>query len=222
MWQKRDEKQIFLTFKRGSSMKRRSMTGYGKAMRETPFARWLFEISSVNRKGLDITVNLPPFLIFLDPVIRQWVAKSVERGTVTVRIGCELKGVKHVEAHLKAEKKRWEKIGKSVNASPADITLPFLLMQTSAQQVPLDQEKVVYKEAKELWDKSAAAWLLMKEEEGRTLAKEVKVRVKLVQKEVKEIEQFLPQLMEHYLDKIMDRLKQFKLDPEKLKAEAIL
>lgn len=191
-------------------------------MLETAFARWSLEIASVNRKGLDITVNLPPFLLFLDPKIRSWVAACVERGAVTVRVGCELKETGHVEALLKNEKQRWEKIGKAVGFPHADITLPFLLEQAEWRQMPATQEKTACREAKNVWDKGAKSFLLMKEAEGAALAHDIAACVKRVHRGVKEIERHLPELEKAYLARLKVRLALFELDPEKLKAEAAL
>jgi len=44
---------------------RRSMTAYGRAQVHSSQGRWTIDISSVNRKGLDLNIALPHALQFL-------------------------------------------------------------------------------------------------------------------------------------------------------------
>ena len=62
------------------------MTAYGRATTETEVGLFVVEVLSVNRKHLDIQVNLPKVLSCLEVDVRKWVSKAVKRGQVTVRI----------------------------------------------------------------------------------------------------------------------------------------
>src|SRR5690348_13710216 len=111
------------------------MTAYGRATLQTKRARWTLEISSVNRKGLDIHLHLPHSLLFLDPIIRKWVGQITERGNLTIRVACELKEVSNLIVQLKKEKARWQQVAEALNVSQNEITLPFLLTQITPQEV---------------------------------------------------------------------------------------
>lgn len=197
------------------------MTAYGRGVLETPLARWTIEISSLNRKGLDLNIQLPPTLLFLDPALRKWAVQIVQRGSVTIRVGCEMREVSHLAAQLKNEKERWEKIAQALKIPTSQVTLSFLLEQTKEQQATLDQTHFE-KEALEVWQKSSKAWITMKKQEGKVLAQDIQIRVKTLQKEIKALEKELPLLVDLHLARIALRLQQFKLDPEEFKKEAVL
>jgi uncharacterized protein (TIGR00255 family) len=200
---------------------RKSMTAYGRGLLETSFGRWTMEISSVNRKGLELYLHLPPQLLFLDPIIRKWVGKVAQRGSVQIRLACEMKEVEHLVALLKNEKSRWEKVAEALEIPSSEMTLSFLLEHATLAQASLDPTQAE-KEAFLVWEKSSKAWTAMKLQEGRTLAQDIQMRVKTLQEEIKVIEKDLPKLAEAHLAKMLERLKQFELDPEALKKEAIL
>ena len=48
-----------------------SMTGFSRAEGVTGATVWAWEIKSVNSKGLDVKLRLPPSLDAAEPVIRQ-------------------------------------------------------------------------------------------------------------------------------------------------------
>jgi len=66
----------------------RSMTGFGRG--EASTGKWLVtvEITSVNRKQLDVVVAGPPFALAEESAIRASVAEEVARGRVSVRAEC--------------------------------------------------------------------------------------------------------------------------------------
>ncbi len=202
---------------------RRSMTAYGRAVLQTKKARWTLEIASVNRKGLDIHLHLPHVLLFLDPVIRKWVSKITERGNLTIRVSCEIKGVAGLIDQLKSEKKRWEEVAKSLKISAEQITLAFLMAQISPQEAELDPE-ISEKEIQNVWNKASKAWLIMKEQEGRALTQDIFSRLKIIDQELKKIEKELPQLAKEHLTKLTKRMEElnFTIDIEQLKKEAAL
>ncbi len=199
------------------------MTAYGRAVVQTKRARWTFEISSVNRKGLDIHLHLPHSLTFLDPVIRKWVGHITERGNLTIRVACQMKEVSSLVQQLKNEKKRWEDIAAALNLSQDQISLPFLLTQISPQEAAVDQA-AFEKEAAQAWKKASKAWISMKEQEGKALTSDIRARLTIIEQEMTEIEKELPKVIKEHLAKLSARMEELKLtiDPQQLKNEAVL
>ena len=64
----------------------RSMTGYGKGFAENSDARVTIEMKSVNHRYLDLNINLPKKLNFLESLIRNKISESIFRGKVDVYI----------------------------------------------------------------------------------------------------------------------------------------
>jgi uncharacterized protein (TIGR00255 family) len=60
-----------------------SMTGFGRADGSLAATRWTWELRSVNGKGLDVRLRLPPGLEALEAPVRDMVGKRLARGNVT-------------------------------------------------------------------------------------------------------------------------------------------
>ncbi len=65
-----------------------SMTGFGRADAQGSGVTWNVEISSVNRKQLEIVANLPRELAELEPTIRAVVAAVTSRGRINISLRC--------------------------------------------------------------------------------------------------------------------------------------
>ncbi len=63
-----------------------SMTGYARVSGDQNGLSWVWEIKSVNGKGLDVRTRLPPGYDFLDLPVRDAVQKRLKRGNVTVNL----------------------------------------------------------------------------------------------------------------------------------------
>ena len=64
----------------------KSMTGYGKAVAETPQKKISFEIKSLNSKQLDLSVKLPWLYKEKEMEIRNIVSQKLERGKIDLNI----------------------------------------------------------------------------------------------------------------------------------------
>ena len=68
----------------------KSMTGFGKAVRETKKYQIEIEIKSVNQRFLDIQIRSPKVLNFIENDIRQLIKQYLSRGRVEVFINLSL------------------------------------------------------------------------------------------------------------------------------------
>lgn len=202
---------------------RQSMTAYGRAALQTKRARWTLEISSVNRKGLDIHLHLPHSLMFLDPTIRKWVGRIAERGNLTIRLSCQMRDRAELAKQLRAEKKRWDAIADDLQLSKNQVSLSFLMDQINPQEVEVSPS-AVEKELAQVWKKASQAWLEMKKQEGKALTADIYARLKFIEQEMKGIEKEIPKLVKESLAKLLERMKELKVaaDPQQLSVEAAL
>ncbi|MDG1857514.1 MAG: hypothetical protein P8I94_00340, partial [Emcibacteraceae bacterium] len=69
-----------------------SMTGFGRAQGHFGNYNWVWEIRSVNGKGLDVRMRIPPGLDALDQFIKTTVKKSITRGSVNVSLQLSTEG----------------------------------------------------------------------------------------------------------------------------------
>lgn len=65
------------------------MTGFARAEGATDTANWYWEARSVNGKGLDVRLRLPPGTEELETAIRQGVAQAFKRGNVSVNLSLQ-------------------------------------------------------------------------------------------------------------------------------------
>src|SRR4051812_35212147 len=110
----------------------KSMTGYGRGECASNGLKITVEVSSVNRRQSEISVNLPRELEVLEAQVRDEVNKMVSRGRLTARI------VKHSAAKdgedkaqinvalAKAYAREFAKLGKDLKIS-GGVTLDVLL-----------------------------------------------------------------------------------------------
>jgi uncharacterized protein (TIGR00255 family) len=69
-----------------------SMTGFARATGAVVGASFICEIKSVNGRGLDIRLRLAPGLDELEGEIRQRVARSISRGSISITVTLERDG----------------------------------------------------------------------------------------------------------------------------------
>ena len=67
----------------------RSMTGYGRGTAHFDGRQITVELSSVNRKQVEIALNLPRALLELEPRVRDEINAHISRGRLTVAVGPE-------------------------------------------------------------------------------------------------------------------------------------
>lgn len=66
-----------------------SMTGFARAERQSGDMQVQVELKSVNSRGLDIRLRLPPGLDALDVPLRQLLAKSLSRGALNLAVAVD-------------------------------------------------------------------------------------------------------------------------------------
>ena len=62
----------------------KSMTGFGKAIRETKAYQLDIEIKSVNQRFLDVQIRSPKILNFIENDFRQLIKQQLSRGRIEV------------------------------------------------------------------------------------------------------------------------------------------
>jgi len=209
-----------------------SMTGFGAG--EACQAPWRcgVEIHSVNRKQLDIVVNLPKNLVSLERAVRQLIQEKVSRGRISVKVTLETDedaemGASQLRvcqslAQEYAEKHRalHEGLGDVVPLAPLDLMRAPGVFEL--QEVTL--------EASEIWpviekgvNDAMTTFLDSREEEGKHLAKVLSDGRERVSELVAEIRKHVPAVVERYRANLQARLEEaglpLPLDDERLLRE---
>lgn len=69
-----------------------SMTGFAAGTGQTDHYSWVFEIKSVNARGLDVRMRFAEGGEQLEPYVKKLITQSVSRGTINVSVRTEYRG----------------------------------------------------------------------------------------------------------------------------------
>jgi uncharacterized protein (TIGR00255 family) len=196
----------------------KSMTGYGRATAPLGLSTLTVQISSVNRKTLDLGLKLPGDWDSLELEISEHIRRAVSRGRVSVV--AELTGDKNDEAGL-----RWDEA-----RAAADIKRLSLFARTQGLQFTLSSELLLSlvnsqrgsgdmpdaEEAKPVFmkalDEALRSFVAMRAKEGETLLVDFLKRIELLRKHVDAIATRAPQVPSNYRDLLLKRLRDTGLE----------
>lgn len=190
-----------------------SMTGYGRASAGSKKFVVDVEIKSINSRYLEIFLKLPQILQSKEYEIRELIKNKIKRGKLSVVVLLKKNGLVEDEISLDTEKlKSYISLLKQVKKSAKisdKIKLEHLLYNrdifTSSIEDISDEEFEVVKNSI-----SAAIDNLfeMKRKEGKELEKDLKKRIKLIEKKLDEIEsEAVGSVNQHFL-KYQEKVKQ--------------
>ncbi len=175
------------------------MTGFGRAQTTTPSGRVVLEISSVNRKYLDVSIQMPKELSLFETELRNLVNQRLHRGQILLRYTLytdpQSQAFLPDKALCKKLKRGWEDIAKDLGFTKADVTLSFLAQQLQKLSQPIEIEDVTkHKKLLITCTEKALDYLIhMKIEEGKALCLDMQKRLHSLEKILLEIEKKAPE-----------------------------
>jgi uncharacterized protein (TIGR00255 family) len=128
------------------------MTGFGSVQVPTRHARIRIEISSVNKRGLEVIVYTPGELARIERQIREDVAEAVARGKVTVALQIEssppqngrILDLKKAATYATQLRSAGKKLGVAGGPVWSDILgLPGVVVNTQATVSPSEDRKIL-------------------------------------------------------------------------------
>src|ERR1700690_2076019 len=149
-----------------------SMTGFARGHGVTGAYAWSWELKSVNAKGLDVRLRLPPGWDAVEGPARARASEKLSRGTVYANLTAERKGVaptvKVNEPVLNAVLATLKSLAGKVEAAPP--TLDGILSLKGVIEVSEEAEREGDRRAAEAailsgFDKALADFLAMRREE---------------------------------------------------------
>lgn len=199
-------------------MSLKSMTGFGEGAASAGGIRVMVEVSSVNRKQLDVNLSLPRNLVALDAQVQLLVRQEFSRGRIsgTVRVEAEkgLGGTVTVDARLAAQYiEELRKIAKKLNL-PDDLgaeALARLPGLVSIEQEKMDAGQVVGV-LDEALTKALRGLAKMRATEGKALEKDIRARLGLLEGRVKEIKARSSSVVQVYREKLFVRMAEAGLE----------
>ena len=204
------------------------MTGYGWGDAVQNGFKVTVELSSVNRKQSEISVNLPRELEVLEAQIRDEVNRRVARGRVTARVtlhaGEKREGNVRINAVLaQAYAKRLRDLAKELKLV-GDVTIDHLLRAPGVLESDEDVP-----DAEDFWPsvekalKQALEMMVsMRQKEGTHLRADLVKRVDTMRKSAIKIQKRSPQVQVRYREQLLERIRSAGLEAAKIEEERIL
>ena len=194
----------------------RSMTAYARETVPSFFGRFVMEIQSVNRKGLDMSMHFPKGFSRFETQLRKEISSALERGQVVLRLSLEADAASASSCELgalKRLKQHWERVAEGLGYNEAAIDLSFLISQwdSSASLFTDEEEKELSKILQELLCQSLTALVAMKKEEGLALAADVMVRLERIEEHLTRVETRRDTPQTHYREKLLAKLAEMQM-----------
>ena len=192
-----------------------SMTGFGKGEHETENWKASVMMRSLNGKGLEISLRMPPYLLPIEKEIKDTIKSRLKRGTVTVYIDLEQKVVQPPidTEKLKANVEMLKELVSKLHLMPTDDKiLDYAWRYSEKTEVEVDEElKSVVLEAVK---KALEELLESRRKEGEALKKDLEERIKRIEQYLAVIDEKREEIKEKIKQKVIERAKALNLPEE--------
>ncbi len=205
------------------------MTGYGRGDCSQDGFKIAVELSSVNRKQTEISVNLPHEMEVLEAQIRDRINRHVARGRVTVRVSLHA-GVSKSAARMhlnvplaKAYARELTRLAKQLRL-PGPVTLDQVARAPGVVQT--DEELAVDEDfwpaVEKALKKALSQMVKMREREGAHLAQDLAIRIAVMQQAAVRVQKQAPTVAERYRRQLIERIKSADLEAPGAEDERLL
>jgi uncharacterized protein (TIGR00255 family) len=207
----------------------KSMTGYGRGDCSKDGFKITVELSSVNRKQTEISVNLPREMELLEAQIRDLINRHIARGRLTVRVSLHAcAGNSSARMHLniplaKAYARELNRLAKQLKL-PGPVTLDQLAKAPGVLQT--DEELAVEEDfwpaVEKALKKALSQLVKMREREGAHVAQDLAKRIAVMWESAAHIQEQAPTVAERYRQQLIERIKSANLEAPGAEDERLL
>jgi TIGR00255 family protein len=207
------------------------MTGFGRGMYSTEEREYTIEIKSVNHKYTDINVRLPYVLSFLEEKIKKEVSQNVARGKIDINVTFVNNSNlgKKISINKPLAKEYIEELRKikEENNIIDDISIMKIAKLPDILNITQDNnEEVLWEELNKALQEAIKNLLEGKEVEGKKLSEDMLQRLENINNHILEISQYSTGLIEQYVVKLKDRIKEIMqtdlIDEARISQEVVL
>jgi uncharacterized protein (TIGR00255 family) len=195
----------------------KSMTGFGSAAALAEGMRVAVELSSVNRKQLDVVLRLPPQISALESRAQKIIQEHISRGRVSGNVQLESANggamVQIDQARAEEAVKQLRRAAKKLHladdlSASMLLQIPGLLKMQSGEQDPDEIFPCLEKALTAALKKLNA----MRLREGRALEADLLARLKLLEVMLGKIAVFVPETASRYRKKLLQGLENAGLE----------
>ena len=209
----------------------KSMTGYGRANLSKDLREYQIEIKSVNHRYLDVSVKMPRQISYLEETIKREVAAKVKRGKIDVFVTFENNSLEGKEIKINTELaeeyiNELKKLAEKENIL-ADIQVTDISKYPDVLNIQNNQDdETIKKEVLETVKIATDSLVQMRQIEGQKIAEDLLLRLDKIQLKVNKISKLSTGLIEEYVVKLEERIKQIlkdqEIDPSRLAQEVVI
>jgi uncharacterized protein (TIGR00255 family) len=208
----------------------RSMTGFGVGDASTPAGRLVVEVRAVNHRFLDVRVRAPRELGDLIPFAEQLGRERLQRGRVEVAIRLEGAGGAGVSLDIERARAAYRSLCalRDDLAPGSEVPLSILAAVPDLFAAATEREVETMRNAcRAAFDHAVSRLEVMRNDEGRVLADDLRSRLAAVRKCTDAIAARAPQVVEIYQRRLKTRLSRLlgadvPIDPGRLEQEIAL
>ena len=191
-----------------------SMTGFGKAELKTKLGKIRVEISSVNNRYLEIAPRTPRSFFGFDPKIKEVISQVLNRGKVNLYISFEENLDDSSKSYINKELTKvlysqLTKLQKDLKIS-GDITMRDLLLipEVTKPEATSFDEKVLWGLLDKTLRKALTQLVIMRKKEGDEIKKDMKMRLKTLTVNIKDVEKLSSDCVKKRREKITLKLNE--------------
>jgi len=208
-----------------------SMTAFSRQEGDTENGHLIWELRSVNHRFSEVSLRLPEELRFLEPKIREQVAKRIKRGKIDATLRFQTTGRADNESPpLEIDKPLVEKLAHVTreidqllyNAAP--INALEVLQWPGVLKVPEKNTQQLAADAQALLETALADLLDARAREGEKLKAVIEARCAAIDVQTKTVMARLPAILQAARERLEKRLAEIQgeLDPARLEQEVVL
>ncbi len=201
-----------------------SMTGYGKQNIQLPTKKITIELKSLNSKNLDINTRIPQGYREKELEFRKLLAEKLVRGKVDFGMYVEITGEETTtEINEGVVKRYMEQLGKIANGDAIKLLELALRMPDALKNGKEELDAAEYSAIKMGLQQALEALLLFREEEGKVLDREFRLRLKLLRELLQQVIEMDPERLENVREKLEKAVNdlQVEVDANRFEQELI-
>jgi uncharacterized protein (TIGR00255 family) len=208
----------------------KSMTGYGKAIAETPRKKITIEIKSLNSKQMDINMKLPWLYKEKEPEIRNMISQMLGRGKIDLTVFFDVLEDEGIPVINKSIVKNYynqlKEIAGELNINIDNQILPTIMrlpdaLKTEKPELPEAEWELLKTQIRD----SANLLDQYRQEEGKSIEKDLKKCMARILESLSSVETYEPGRIEKVREKLISILKEHNgtenLDKNRFEQELI-
>lgn len=194
----------------------KSMTGYGQGKAVNQYGRVIVEVQTINRKHLEVNVNLPKDLIQIENDLRNEVSGRISRGKINVYVGFDRVGAKSraITIDIDLAKKYHAAYTRLKGTLGIRGDIDLLTLINSKNVINYEEAHIDPKAILKDIRKALAGALLrldrMRKAEGLAIHRDLTARLKTIVSNARVIEKIMPRTVAEFERKVKARVKEFE------------